>query len=53
VLLKRTSTASFGVHSFDEHFMWNQFLISGLMEFRSKLDKDKQQKLDRGGFLVS
>ncbi|KAI9287437.1 SacI homology domain-containing protein [Umbelopsis sp. AD052] len=48
----RTSTASFGVHSFDEHFMWNQFLISGLMEFRSKLDKEKQQKLDRGGFLV-
>ncbi|KAJ2964777.1 hypothetical protein NQZ79_g295 [Umbelopsis isabellina] len=48
----RTSAASFSVHAFDEHFMWNQFLISGLMDFRSKLDKDKQQKLDRGGFLV-
>lgn len=49
----RTSAASFNVHAFDEHFMWNQFLISGLMDFRSKMDKDKQQKLDRGGFLVS
>ncbi|CAO0793176.1 unnamed protein product [Mucor circinelloides] len=48
----RTSKASLGVHSFDEHFLWNQFLISGLLDFRSKLDRKKQMDLDRGGFLV-
>ncbi|KAI9485851.1 MAG: SacI homology domain-containing protein [Benjaminiella poitrasii] len=48
----RTSVASLGVHSFDEHFLWNQFLISGLLDFRAKLDRKKQMDLDRGGFLV-
>lgn len=48
----RTSKASLGVHSFDEHFLWNQFLVSGLLDFRSKLDRKKQMDLDRGGFLV-
>lgn len=28
-------------------------MISGLLEFRSKLDRKKQMDLDRGGFLVS
>lgn len=32
--------------------MWNQFLISGLLDFRSKLERKKQLDLDRGGFLV-
>ncbi|KAI8079720.1 SacI homology domain-containing protein [Halteromyces radiatus] len=50
---KRTSSAStMGAHSFDDHFLWNKFLISGLLEFRNKLDKKKQMDLDRGGFLV-
>ncbi|RCI06421.1 inositol polyphosphate 5-phosphatase, partial [Rhizopus stolonifer] len=48
----RTSVASLGAHSFDEHFLWNQFLISGLLDFRSKLDRKSQMNLDRGGFLV-
>jgi hypothetical protein len=48
----RTSVASLGVHSFDEHFLWNQFLISGLLDFRSKLERKRQMDLDRGGFLV-
>ncbi|KAI7874281.1 SacI homology domain-containing protein [Mucor mucedo] len=48
----RTSVASLGVHSFDQHFLWNQFLISGLLDFRSKLERKKQMDLDRGGFLV-
>ncbi|KAI9272507.1 SacI homology domain-containing protein [Sporodiniella umbellata] len=48
----RTSVASSGVYSFDQHFLWNQFMISGLLEFRSKLERRKQMDLDRGGFLV-
>ncbi|KAL4214955.1 DNase I-like protein [Rhizopus microsporus] len=48
----RTSVASSGVYSFDQHFLWNQFMISGLLEFRSKLDRKKQMDLDRGGFLI-
>ncbi|KAI8997205.1 SacI homology domain-containing protein [Pilobolus umbonatus] len=48
----RTSSASIGIHSFDDHFLWNQFLISGLLDFRSKLNRSRQSDLDRGGFLV-
>ncbi|KAG1470960.1 hypothetical protein G6F56_002389 [Rhizopus delemar] len=48
----RTSVASSGVYSFDQHFLWNQFMISGLLEFRSRLERKKQMDLDRGGFLV-
>ncbi|KAI9305413.1 SacI homology domain-containing protein [Cunninghamella echinulata] len=49
----RTLSASTrGPYSFDDHFLWNQFLISGLLDFRSKLSKKKQMDLDRGGFLV-
>ncbi|CDS10954.1 hypothetical protein LRAMOSA03219 [Lichtheimia ramosa] len=48
----RTSDASLGIHAFDDHFLWNKFLISGLLDFRAKLDRKKQMDLDRGGFLV-
>ncbi|OAD73140.1 hypothetical protein PHYBLDRAFT_96484, partial [Phycomyces blakesleeanus NRRL 1555(-)] len=48
----RTSAASMGVHAFDDHFLWNRFLVSGLLDFRAKLDRKKQMDLDRGGFLV-
>ncbi|ORZ20512.1 SacI homology domain-domain-containing protein [Absidia repens] len=49
----RTPSAStMSAHSFDDHFLWNKFLISGLLDFRNKLDRRKQIDLDRGGFLV-
>ncbi|KAI9474803.1 SacI homology domain-containing protein [Zychaea mexicana] len=48
----RTSDASSNVHAFDDHFLWNKFLISGLLDFRAKLERKKQMDLDRGGFLV-
>ncbi|KAI7859014.1 SacI homology domain-containing protein [Circinella umbellata] len=48
----RTSDASSSVHAFDDHFLWNKFLISGLLDFRAKLERKKQMDLDRGGFLV-
>lgn len=51
--MSRTSVASSGVYSFDRHFLWNQFMISGLLEYKSKLDRKKQMDLDRGGFLVN
>ncbi|ORX47966.1 hypothetical protein DM01DRAFT_1338802 [Hesseltinella vesiculosa] len=49
---RMSSSASFAAHAFDDHFLWNKFLISGLLDFRSKLDKRMQLDLDRGGFLV-
>lgn len=48
----RTADASLGIHAFDDHFLWNKFLIAGLLEFRAKLERKKQSDLDRGGFLV-
>ncbi|KAI8067453.1 SacI homology domain-containing protein [Gongronella butleri] len=47
-----SNATSLAAHAFDTHFLWNRFLISGLLDFRAKLDKKKQMDLDRGGFLV-
>lgn len=42
-----------GIYAFDDHFLWNKFLVSGLLDFREKLDHNTRIKFDRAGFLVS
>ena len=39
-------------YSFDEHFLWNKYMIKELLNFRSKLDKVNQETIDQYGFLV-
>lgn len=40
-------------YSFDDHFLWNKYMIKELLNFRSKLSKANQEAMDRCGFLVS
>ncbi|OZJ05244.1 hypothetical protein BZG36_02309 [Bifiguratus adelaidae] len=40
------------LHNFDDHFLWNSFMIRDLLQFRDKLSASDQNDLDRGGFLV-
>lgn len=40
-------------YSFDDHFLWNKYMIKELLNFRSKLSKVNQEMMDRCGFLVS
>ncbi|CAB4467427.1 unnamed protein product [Rhizophagus irregularis] len=39
-------------YSFDDHFLWNKYMIKELLNFRSKLSKANQEAMDRCGFLV-
>ncbi|CAB5203063.1 unnamed protein product [Rhizophagus irregularis] len=39
-------------YSFDDHFLWNKYMIKELLNFRSKLSKANQEAMDQCGFLV-
>jgi hypothetical protein len=48
--LGRTTTKD--VSTFDERFIWNEYIIRGLLGFRSKLDEKERADLDHCQFLV-
>ncbi|CAG8712217.1 15292_t:CDS:2, partial [Racocetra fulgida] len=48
----RSTISSADKYTYDEHFLWNKFMIGELLNFRSKLDKLKQLEMDNCGFLV-
>ena len=37
---------------FDERFVWNEYIIRGLLDFRERLDPEERDELDRCQFLV-
>lgn len=47
-----TETRSMTVDTIDEAFMWNSYMMSELIQFRSRLPQDERAKLDHGGFLT-
>jgi len=49
----REPYASRDIATFDERFVWNEYLIRSLLDFRSRLDEDERADLDRCQFLVS
>lgn len=38
--------------SFDERFVWNEYLAGSLLDFRERLDANERADLDRCGFIV-
>ncbi|GBB91089.1 hypothetical protein RclHR1_01820018 [Rhizophagus clarus] len=48
----RITMAAADKYSFDDHFLWNKYMIKELLNFRSKLNKVNQETMDRCGFLV-
>ncbi|KAK9451468.1 SacI homology domain-containing protein [Limtongia smithiae] len=49
----RSSDPSFDIDGFDEAFMWNSFMISELVKYRSHLQTEEKLALDNARFLTS
>jgi hypothetical protein len=39
--------------SHDERFVWNEFILRSLLDFRERLDVNEKQDFDRCNFLVT
>jgi hypothetical protein len=39
--------------SFDRRFVWNEFVVKSLLDFRERLDQTERDELDRCQFIVS
>ncbi|KAG9307113.1 hypothetical protein G9A89_016941 [Geosiphon pyriformis] len=48
----RTLAPKNGKYFFDDRFLWNKYMISSLLNFRSRLNQHKQFQLDQSGALV-
>jgi hypothetical protein len=38
--------------NYDQSYLWNHFMLSELLTFRSHLDEQEREELDFGGLLV-
>lgn len=47
------NTTSFDIDNFDESFLWNSFMISPLVQFRSRLGNHEREALDASRILNS
>ena len=41
------------ISSFDERFIWNEYIVRSLLDFRDRLDPQERDDLDRCQFIVS
>ena len=39
--------------SYDQRFLWNEYIVQSLLDFREKLDSHEQDELDQCQFIVS
>lgn len=39
--------------SYDERFIWNEYIVRSLLDFRTKLDSHERDELDKCQFIVS
>ncbi|KAK9366794.1 SacI homology domain-containing protein [Lipomyces kononenkoae] len=49
----RSADPTFDIDGFDEAFMWNSYMISELVTYRSHLQADEKAALDQSRFLTS
>jgi hypothetical protein len=50
--LGRSRHTSKDIASFDARFIWNEYILHGLLDFRSGLDDSERAAMDRCQFLV-
>jgi len=50
---RSTDTATFDIDNLDESFLWNSYMISPLVKFRSRLVAHEREALDNSGILTS
>lgn len=39
--------------AFDERFVWNEYIVRSLLDFRERLDAQEREEIDRCQFIVS
>lgn len=49
----RMSRGGNSMEGFDERFVWNEFIVKSLLEFRERLDPEEANELDLTQFIVS
>ncbi|TFK55545.1 DNase I-like protein [Heliocybe sulcata] len=40
------------INTFDERFVWNEYIVRSLLDFRDRLDQDERDDLDKCQFIV-
>lgn len=50
---RSTDASSFDIDNLDSSFLWNSYMISPLLKFRSRLVKREREALDSSGILTS
>jgi len=46
------SAAGNDLATFDQHFVWNEYIIRSLLDFRERLDPKERGELDKSQFTV-
>lgn len=52
VRLGRDDTVSRDMGTYDERFVWNEYIVRSLLDFRERLDPQEKEELDRCQFIV-
>ena len=52
VRLSRDPTSTRDVETFDERFVWNEYIVRSLLDFRERLDVNEREELDSSQFIV-
>ncbi|KIM68900.1 hypothetical protein SCLCIDRAFT_104475 [Scleroderma citrinum Foug A] len=52
VRLTRGGSAPYDIGIFDDRFIWNEYVVRSLLDFREKLDPLERQDLDRCQFII-
>ena len=50
--LSRDETLARDMGSYDERFVWNEYIVRSLLDFRERLDPQEKEELDRCQFIV-
>jgi hypothetical protein len=52
VRLSRDTTSTKDIGTFDERFVWNEYIVRSLLDFRERLDTNEREELDSCQFIV-
>ncbi|KXN89554.1 Inositol-1,4,5-trisphosphate 5-phosphatase 1 [Leucoagaricus sp. SymC.cos] len=52
VRLARDAASSRDIGTFDERFIWNEYILRSLLDFRERLDFHEREEMDRCQFLI-
>jgi hypothetical protein len=52
VRLSRDRSTAKDIGNFDERFVWNEYIVKSLLEFRERLDAQERDDLDRCQFII-